>query len=62
MEALFLLEVDIVEEILMRVIGTKILFLLIKVAFHRKGGLWHMFGDEDFGKISSRKPVAVACE
>ena len=50
MGALFLLGVDVVEEILIRVSGTKILFLLIKVAFHREGGLWKIFIDEACGK------------
>ena len=50
MGALFLLGVDVVEEILMRVSGTKIILLLIKVKFHREGGLWKMFGDKACGK------------
>ena len=36
---LFLLGVDVVEEILMRLSGTKIILLLIEMAFHRGGGL-----------------------
>ena len=43
-EALFLLGVEVVEGILMRVSGTKIILLLIEVAFHHEGGLWKMFG------------------
>ena len=39
MGALLLLGVDVVKESLMRVSGTKIILLLIKVAFHREGVL-----------------------
>ena len=46
MGAPFLLGVEVVKEIFMIVSGTKILLLLIKVAFHREGGLWKMFGDK----------------
>ena len=46
MGALFLLGVDVVEEILMRVSGTKIILLLIIVAFNCEGRLWEMFGDK----------------
>ena len=46
MGGLFLLGVDVVKEILMGLSGTKILLLLIEVAFYREGGLWKMFGDE----------------
>ena len=51
MGALFLIGVDIVEESLVRVSGTKIILLLIKVAFHREGVLWRMFGDKACGKV-----------
>ena len=37
MGVLFLLGVDVVEEILMRLGGTKIILLLVKVAFHGEG-------------------------
>ena len=50
MGAIFLLRVDVIKESLMIVSGTKILLLLINVAFHREGGLWKMFGDEACGK------------
>ena len=48
--ALFLLGMEVVEENLMRLSGTKILLLLIEVDFQREGGLWNMFGDESCGK------------
>ena len=41
--ALLLLGVDVVKEILMRVSGTRIILLLIKVALHRERVLWKMF-------------------
>ena len=47
---LFLLGVDVVEEILILLIGTKIILLLVKVAFHCEGGLRNMFGDKSCGK------------
>ena len=47
---LFLLGVDIVEEIPMWLSGTKIILLLVEVDFHCEGGLWKMFGDKAFGK------------
>ena len=50
MGALFLLVVDVAKEALKRVIGTKIILLLIKAAFHHEGGLWKLFGYEVCGK------------
>ena len=50
MGVLFLIGVDGVKEILMRLSGTKIILLLIEVNFHHEGGLWNMFGDEACGK------------
>ena len=52
MGALFLPGVEVVKEILMIVSGTKIILLLTKVAFHREGGLWKMFGYNDCVKAS----------
>ena len=49
---LFLLGVDFFEESLMVLSGTKILLLLVDVAFNFEGGLWKMFGDEACGKAS----------
>ena len=43
--ALLLLGVDVVKESLMGSIGTKILLLLIEVAFDREGLLWKIFVD-----------------
>ena len=47
---LFFLGVDVVEEILMGLSGTKIILLLIEVAFYCDGGLWEIFGGEASGK------------
>ena len=44
----FLFGVDVVAEILMSSGRTKILLLLVKVAFHNEGRLGKMFGDEVF--------------
>ena len=46
MGVLFLLGVDVVEEILMRLGGTKIILLLVEVALHFEGRLGKMFGDK----------------
>ena len=46
MGAMFLLRVEVIKEILMKVSGTNIILLLIKVDFHHEGVLWKMFGDE----------------
>ena len=40
---------DVVEESLVVLSGTKILLLLVEKAFDREGGLWKMFGDEACG-------------
>ena len=50
MGVLLLLEVDVVEEVLMRVSLTKNILILIKVDFHCEGGLWKMFGYKSCGK------------
>ena len=41
-----MLGVDVLEKILMGLIGTKILLFLVEVASDSEGGLWKMFGDE----------------
>ena len=46
MVALFLLGLEVVEEIWMILSGTEITVFLFEVYFHREGGLWKMFGDE----------------
>ena len=43
--ALLLLGVDVVKESLIGSIGTKILLLLLEVAFDREGLLWKIFVD-----------------
>ena len=53
MGALLFPGVDLVEESLMELSRTKILFILIKVESYREGGLWKMFGYEACGKSSS---------
>ena len=47
---MLLLGGKVVKESLMRVSGINIILLLIKVDFHREGGLWKMFGDKACGK------------
>ena len=46
MGALLLLGANIVEGKLMGLSVTKILLLLVELAFYLEGGLWKMFGDE----------------
>ena len=43
---MFLFGVDVVAEMLMSSGRTKIILLLVKVAFHSEGSLGQMFGDE----------------
>ena len=50
MGELFFLRVDVVKEILIGLSGTKILLLLVEVAFHCEGGLCNMFGCKACGK------------
>ena len=44
---------DVVEESLMGLSGTRIILFLINVAFHREGEFGKMFGDKACGKAMS---------
>ena len=46
MGVLLLFGMDVVQEILMGLSGTKIILLLIEVELYREGGLYRMFGDK----------------
>ena len=57
---LLLLGVDVIKESLMGSSGTKIILILVEVAFEREGLLWKMFVDEACEKtrpLSEEAPV-----
>ena len=59
MGVLFLLGVDGVKEILMRLREIKIILILIEVDFHLEGGLWKIFVDEACKKARPCREVAA---